>query len=450
MTPVPKHREILIIDDDRVFNDLIVGQLTRLGYACTGVNSWGEAEGHLGRSEPDLILLDVRLPDTDGLAQVGELANQYPVIMLTAYGSVKTAVEAMRRGAADYLVKPIDLDELELILERTLGHEQLRHDIEFVRAREQAGHKSLMIGHGGRMRSVAELVEAVAVEDIIVHITGESGVGKEVVAREIHRLSRRAERNFVAIDCCTLQETLFESELFGHEKGAFTGADRRKEGLIEGARGGTLFLDEIGEIGPAIQAKLLRVLETGRFRRVGGTSDLGSDARILTATNRDLEAMVRTGKFRADLYFRLNTFVVKLPPLREHREDIPDLVRHFLANHDFSRRIDKKLAPGALDLLSQYDWPGNVRELRNVVERAIILSGEQQLIREEHLGLSVQPASESPVDLAFDHEPSLDEIKQNYFRMLFEKYRGNRAKLASALGISERNVYRMLKKYDIG
>ncbi len=443
-------RSLLIIDDDRLFNELVTRQLADSGYRVTGMRSWAEAREWLAGHEPDLVLLDIRLPDAEGLEVLRDLVPDVPVIVLTAYGSVRSAVEAIRFGAAEYLVKPVNLDELELAIARTLGHAELKESLNLVRTRERRSRKSFMVGRSKALKQVSEMIKAVAGENVTVLITGESGTGKELVAREIHERSQRVEKNFVTLDCCTLQENLFESELFGHEKGAFTGADRRKKGLIEGARGGTLFLDEIGEIGPPIQAKLLRVLETGEFRRLGGNTVLHSDARILCATNRDLKAMSESGDFRLDLYYRLSTFVIELPPLRERREDIPDLVRHFLANHDFSRRIAKDISPQAMEMLVAYDWPGNIRELRNVIERAIILSGDAPMLEPRHFALS-QPVAATGGDLqfAFDSPPTLEELKENYFRRMYERLNGHRAELARALGISERNVYRLIKKYGL-
>lgn len=252
------------------------------------------------------------------------------------------------------------------------------------------------------------------------------------------------------MDCCTLQEKLFESELFGHEKGAFTGAGQQKKGLIEGAAGGTLFLDEIGEIDPTIQVKLLRVLETGKFRRVGGTIDLNANVRVVAATNRGLESAVETGEFRADLFYRLNGFHIHVPPLRERRNDVPMLAEHFIRNHNFSRRIDKQLTPAAIRKLVAYDWPGNVRELKNVVERAIILSRDKRDIRPEHLafGAGVRHSG-ALVNLSFNHDPTLEELEADYLALQLEKYSGRRGKVADVMGISERSVYRMIKRYGL-
>ncbi len=441
---------ILAIDDDALFNDLLTEQLAEHGFAVHGASSWAAAQEWLADHEPDLVILDMRLPDADGLEALRALVPRYPVIVLTAYGSVRQAVEAMRFGAAEYLMKPVNPDELELAVTRTLGHARLRERLDVVESTALRRRTSLMVGTSEALQRISQMIDAVAGEDVTVLITGESGTGKELVAREIHERSRRATASFVTLDCCTLQENLFESELFGHEKGAFTGADKLKKGLIEAARGGTLFLDEIGEIGPAIQAKLLRVLETGEFRRLGSTKTLHSDARILCATNRDLAQMAREGAFRADLYYRLSTFVIEVPPLRARKEDIPALVTHFLSNHDFSRRVPKEISPQALDILLGYDWPGNIRELRNVIERAIILSGDSPVLKPEHIVLGTEDAERNGgFTLTFESPPTLEDLKERYFRETFQRLGGSPAQISRALGISERNVYRLIKKYGL-
>jgi len=273
-------------------------------------------------------------------------------------------------------------------------------------------------------------------------ILGESGCGKEKVAEEIHRLSDQSSKQLIAVDCCSLQESLFESELFGHERGAFTGATQKKIGLMEHASGGTLFFDEIGDISRAIQAKLLRVLETKRFRRVGGTEDIKTDVRILAATNKDLHEMVQRGEFRLDLLYRLNVFVITSPALRERRKDIPALAEYFLFHLGFSKRISES----ALQCLMNYDWPGNVRELRNVMDRAIILSGNKLKINPEHLGLPSNGVDQSStgVTLAFDHEPTIAEIERRYLEILLVRHDEHRAKVAQVMGIGERTLYRLL------
>jgi len=441
-------REILLIEDDRALNQLLRSELSKGGYGVHASSTWTEASRHLETSAPNLIITDVRLPDANMLEILPQLTGDQPVLVLTAYGSVQDAVRAIKAGAADYLAKPIDLEELELVIERTLKTAALAQEREFLRGeRERARADEAMVGGSEAMCAVRHLIDAVAPTNATVLIQGESGVGKELVAHAIHAGSARAHSNFVAVDCCTLQSTLFESELFGHERGAFTGADRQKKGVIEGAFEGTLFLDEIGEIEPALQAKLLRVLETGMFRRVGGLKDLRADVRIVAATNKDLEQLSREGRFRLDLFYRLNTFMINVPPLRARREDIPELARKFLANHRFSARVDKAFSTEAMQRLLAYDFPGNIRELRNIVERAVIVSGTERELRARHLALgSGQPGSRSTITLSFDHEPTLEEMEQRYLGLMLKRYSGHRGKVAQVLDVSERSVYRMLNK----
>ena len=451
MTLDAQKKTILVIEDDQVLKSLISRQLQEFGYNVLAAGCWREAEAVLKRTEPHLIILDIRLPDADGMEVMRQLATDHAVIVLTAFASIQNAVQAVRSGAVAYLSKPMNIDELEVEVKRAIENVELRRSYEFVRDSERAKRPSLMIGHSRALKELERLIDAVAPAPTTVLLGGESGVGKELAAREIHERSPRRSHNYVVLDCCTLHENLFESELFGHEKGAVTGAISQKRGLIEAAHGGTLFLDEIGEISQAAQAKLLRVIEARQFRRVGGVKDLTADARIVAATNRDLAAMVQEGRFRADLFYRLSAFAIYVPPLRERREDIPVLAKHFLVKHDFSRRLRKELSRDAEQALVAYDWPGNVRELRNVMERAIILSGSEPVIQSRHLGLP-QDSKKSPgeVKLAFDREPSLEEVRRCYVEMLFKKYSGHRAKLADALGVSERNLYRLLHRYGLG
>lgn len=434
-----------------MLNKLLAEQLQQMGFHTESTYNWSEAQTFLATHDPDLILLDGRLPDAEGHQVIPELVSNWPVIMLTAYGNVPQAVAAMQAGVSDYLIKPVGIDELELVIRRTFDAESLRQNFQFCKSKLRQGRSKLMVGKSAALAEVDTLIDAVAPTDMTVLIHGESGVGKELVAHELHERSERAENNFVALDCCTIQESLFESELFGHERGAFTGADRKKPGLIEAAEDGTLFLDEIGEIGPIIQAKLLRVLETGEYRRVGGTKDLKANVRIIAATNRRLDEMVQQGGFRSDLFFRLNAFTITMPPLRERREDIPDLVQHFLATHNFSRRVNKRVTPGAMRQLVAYDWPGNVRELKNMIERAIILSRGQAEIRPDHLAFCEAPGGqpEMGMSLCFERQPTLEEVEKRYLQKLLEKYSGHRGKVAETMGVSERNIYRLIQKYDL-
>jgi DNA-binding NtrC family response regulator len=446
-------RRILVIEDDNVLNTLLCNQLKRIGYETRSAKRWSEGERLLAEESADLVLLDLNLPDADGLNVLPVVAAQVPVIVLTAYGSVQNAVHAIKCGASEYLVKPINIEELEVVLQRALDLEALKREHSFIKSRLNQQQPSAMVGNSPAIVAVRKMIAAVAPSDMTVLIHGESGTGKELVASAIHKESARSRHTYVAVDCCTLQAQLFESELFGHEKGAFTGADRQKKGLIEGAEDGTLFLDEIGDIEAAIQAKLLRVLETSRFRRVGGNRDLSANVRIVAATNRDLATMAKDGGFRADLFYRLNAFVVQVPPLRDRRDDIPDLVRHFIRNNDFSRRIEKTIHADALAGLMAYDWPGNIRELRNMVERAIILSGVDPVIGPDHFilgtGKAAAPAAQPEAGSMLDGEPTLEELKRRYLVRLMDKYGGHRLKVAQALDISERNLYRLIGKFGI-
>jgi two-component system response regulator HydG len=442
-----KRKTLLVIDDDAIFNDLLRRQLDAMGFDGVGAGSWSEAKKRLEEIEPDAIILDFKLPDTDAAKALAELRSQYPVIVLTGYGSIPNAVSAIREGAADFLTKPVNLDELEITVRRVLENAELRASNRFYRDRLASQRPGPLIFASQAMAEVQKLIDAVGPTDTTVLILGESGTGKEMVAHAIHDKSARREREMVALDASGLQETLFESELFGHERGAFTSADRLKKGLIEEAAGSSLFLDEIGDIGPAIQAKLLRVMETGSFRRVGGTKTLSADVRFIAATNRDIEAMSRAGTFRSDLWFRLSRFVITLPPLRARREDIEPLARHFLAQ--LSRSQPMTLSRDALKLLTAHDWPGNVRELKNAIERAVILARPGHEVRAEHLAfLARQRPGE--VVLRFSGEPRLEDIERQYLFETLAKYDGNRQKTAAVLGISERHVYRLIEKYGYG
>jgi len=442
--------EILVVEDDKLLNRLVSEQLTRMAYSVCSALDWASAKALLDKQSFDLIVTDVKLPDANGVELLATLTRDQPVIVLTAYASVRDAVIAMKNGAAEYMVKPVHAEELELVVGRVLDSAAQRRDLQFFRRTLKRRIANKMVGLSHGMKEVQDLIDAVAPSDMTVLIAGESGVGKELVAQAIHDRSERSDRNFVSVDCCTLQEQLFESELFGHERGAFTGANKQKKGLIECAEGGTLFLDEIGEIEPSIQAKLLRVLETGQFRRLGSTQNRVANVRVVVATNRDLEQMSQKGGFRLDLFYRISAFVVEVPPLRERRDDIPALVELFVRNHDFSRRIDKRVTEEAMRRLVAYDWPGNIRELKNTVERAIILSRDANSIRPEHLGQCSTPSGqERVINLAFDHEPTLEEIQQSYMTMVMQRHSGHRSLVARILGISERNVYRLIEKYHL-
>ena len=444
---------VLVVEDDEVLNQLLVMALRKAGYEMSSARFWSDARRQIEMQAPDVVLLDMNLPDAEGLEPLAEIAADRPTVMLTAYGSIDNAVKAMRLGAADYLVKPVNLDELEIVIRRAVDTGRLRAARAMDQAASSVRRTPDLLGESPAMLRLHELIAAVARSEATVLVTGESGTGKELVAHAIHQAGPRSAERFVAVDCCTLQETLFESELFGHERGAFPGADRRKPGLIEAAAGGTLFLDEIGDIGPALQAKLLRVLESGRFRRVGATADLRADVRVVAATNRDLPRMAREGAFRADLYYRLSALTIEVPPLRERSQDIPLLVRHF-ASRNARHGEQPVFGEAALDQLSRYAWPGNVRELRNVVERATLLAKRGQRI--EPRDLPAFPSTErdatgrEDLDALLQGEPTLDEVERRYLELLLRRHGGNRRRTAEVLGISERTAYRMIERFGLG
>jgi two-component system NtrC family response regulator len=443
---------VLVVEDDGALNQMLVMALRKAGYDMSSARSWAEARQQLELHAPDVVLLDMNLPDAEGFGPLSEIAAERPTIMLTAYGSIDHAVQAMRMGAADYVVKPASLDELEIVIRRAVDAGRLRAGRAVDQAASSVRRTPDLLGQSPAMKSLNQLIEAVGGSVSTVLVTGESGTGKELVANAIHKAGPRSTERFVPVDCCTLQESLFESELFGHERGAFTGADRRKSGLIEAAAGGTLFLDEIGDIGPALQAKLLRVLETGRFRRVGATADLRADVRVIAATNRKLPDMVETGSFRADLYYRLSALTIEVPPLRERVEDIPLLVQHF-ASRATRHGEPLQFSKAAIQQLCTHAWPGNVRELRNVVERLVLLVPPGQPIEPWHLPAFRAPASapqaRSGVDSLLQDEPTLEELESRYLALLLQRHGGNRRRVADALGISERTAYRMIDRFQL-
>jgi DNA-binding NtrC family response regulator len=444
---------LLLVDDEESFRKLVGGELGRSGYAVETAGGVEEARRLLAQRSFHLVVLDVRMPDGSGLdllREVREASPQTEVIMLTAYGTVQEAIRAMKEGAHDFLTKPCRLAELEAVLEKavqkqalTRGHTAMAREIERLQPSER------FIGSTAQVRELIHMVERVAGTDSTVLIRGESGVGKELVARDVHRHSRRSRQPFVVVDCASLHENLLQSELFGHEKGAYTGAIRLKHGLFEVADRGTIFLDEIAELTPQLQVKLLRVLETGTFRRVGGTADIRVDVRVITATNRSLESMMREGQFREDLYYRLNVFSIHIPPLRERKDDIPLLAEHFIHNSAIQPKRNTRVSVEAMDVLLRYLWPGNVRELENVIERALILC-DGGAILPEHLPMGVRLSPQFSEDIFPREMLTLEEVERRYIRRVLEDCKGHRQKAAAILGISERNLYRKLKELEAG
>ena len=440
---------LLLVDDEEALRTLLGRELGHSGYAVDTAASAEEARQALAQKFYHLVLLDIRMPGDSGLEVLKEIREASPtteVVMLTGAGTVQEAIRAMKDGAFDFLTKPCKLAELEAVLEKALqkqslqrGHDALERDV------ARLGPGDRFVGEAGPVREVLHMVERVAETDSTVLIRGESGVGKELVARAVHRHSKRSRQPFVVVDCASLHENLLQSELFGHEKGAYTGAIRLKHGLFEVADRGTLFLDEIAELTPQLQVKLLRVLETGVFRRVGGTADIRVDVRVIAATNRSLEQMMKDGAFREDLFYRLNVFAITIPPLRERRDDIPALVEHFVRNSAIVPKRTVRLSPEAMEVLRRYHWPGNVRELENVVERALILC-DGSMIEPQQLPMGVRLAQPFEQENGSRDHLTLEEVERRYIRRVLEDCKGHRQKAAKILGISERNLYRKLKE----
>ncbi len=445
-------KQVLVIDDDASLNRLLTDQISRIGFQAHGARSRAEAVAVMETLVPDLMIIDVRLPDGNGLDLLQEFGGRCPIIMLTAYGSVDQAVRAVHSGASDYLLKPVSFQNLELAVQRAFATVELKRDVRYWQSQAQRIADTRISGESQPVEEMRSLISLYAAAGSTVLIEGESGVGKELVARAIHEGSNRAQARFVPIDCDPMQENLTASELFGHEQGAFPGADTMREGMLEVADKGTIFLSDIAEISLALQSKLLRVMETGVFRRLGGAQDMPADVRILAATSRDLGEMVREERFRSELFYRLSAFCIKVPPLRMRRGDVSLLARHFLQSRGFLRGQEKALAPETLEVLEAYSWPGNVRELRNAVERGLIMSGDSAVILPQHVAVSPGGSGiaggDDSVSLSYPHEPTLDQMRDDYLRLLLARHEGNRHKVAGILGMSERNTYRLINKLD--
>jgi DNA-binding NtrC family response regulator len=442
--------DALIIDDEPRTVEALGKIVSREGFSVRSAGDLASARQEIEASLPDVVLCDLVLPDGDGTELLDELGAHPGVetVLVTANATVSSAVEAMRQGAYDYLTKPVDVDRLTTILGHLKRSHRLRHDVaELRRELRDMGRFGKLVGTSRAMREIFDLVERVAPTDTNVLIIGESGTGKELVAETIHELSARPDREFVPINCGAVSPQLIESELFGHEKGSFTGADRRHRGVFERAHGGTLLLDEITEMSGELQVKLLRVLESGTVTRVGGNREIEVDVRVVAATNRDPEEAVEDGKLRADLYYRINVFPMVLPTLSERGEDIKLLAVHFLNEIFRKSGVVKEFDPAALEALMGYHWPGNVRELRNVVERAFILAKDVITVDDlpEELGDKVAVRSaglQAPVGTP------LDEVVRNHTLATLEHFEGNKRRTAEVLGISLKTLYNRLNQYQ--
>lgn len=446
---------ILIVDDDDSHRAMLKVNLSPIDYIISEAKDGIDAVKAVEEEFFDLILMDIRMAKMGGIEALKEIKRinpEIPVLIMTAYASVKTAVEALKSGAHDYLTKPLDIEELKIAIAKCLEYYHLKGENLLLKERLSDRFKfSNIIGKSKAMKEVFETLLLVAPSGATVLISGESGTGKELVANAIHQNSKRAERPFIKVNCAALPETLLESELFGHEKGAFTGAIGKKEGRFELAHRGSLFLDEISEMSPKTQAKILRVLQEKEFERVGGTRTIKVDVRLIAATNKDIEEEVKSGNFREDLFYRLNVVPIKLPSLRERIEDISLLARHFLDIYKSkNHKSIKGFAPRTMDLLMRYDWPGNIRELENSIERGVIMCREDYLGPKD-LPLAIQnvPYELEKEDMGIKPGWAIKDVEKELILKTLEETGGNRTKAAEILGVTRRTLQNKLKEYGI-
>jgi DNA-binding NtrC family response regulator len=442
---------VLIVDDEAASRRLLEARLCPLACDVATAENGEEALTAIRRDVPDLVLLDLRMPKMSGIEVLRALhkeAISVPVIVITAYGSVETAVGAMKEGAYDFITKPIDANHFDIVVRKALEREGLKRELELFSEDAEKRYR-LVLGRSAKMNEAVETARRAATSKATVLLLGESGTGKEIFARAIHNWSERKSQPFVAINCVGLSRELLESELFGHEKGSFTGADQLKKGKMELSNGGTVFLDEIGDVSHELQTKLLRFLQEREFDRVGGVKAIRVDVRVVAATNRDLDAAITEGRFRDDLYHRLNVVPITLPPLRERREDIPALVRHFLQR--FSSEVKRGvsgISDEALDRLSAYDWPGNVRELANAMERAVVLARGPEIASHDLPARIVARRPECR-SAGASYRESMDAYRRQVVMRALALSQGNRAAAARALGLHEKYLLRLLKNLDI-
>jgi len=448
---VAKQVTILVVDDEQVHRYMLCSMFKEWGWKCVEADDGKTAVDAVQKFSYDAVLMDVRMARMDGMeafSRIHETHPALPVIIMTAYSSVDAAVEAIKHGAYDYLTKPLDFDRLRLTLERAVDKKQVEERKQVVQENRPEPKPTNIIGESALMQELLEMISYVAPTEATVLINGESGTGKELVAAEVHHNSDRRDKAFVKVNCAALAETLLESELFGHEKGAFTGADKQREGKFVQAKGGTLFLDEIGETSQAMQVKMLRVLQEHELQRVGGEETIQTDARIIAATNRDLEQEVRDGNFREDLYYRLNVVTVTVPPLRDRSDDIPLLVEHFVGKFsEKNRREVAGVTPECMRLLCSYSWPGNVRQLENAIERGVILMRGEHLT-EKSLPIPIQKQSND--HLEGEAGPSLQAQEKVLILKTLEETGGNKSEAARRLGITRKTLQNKLNKYGKG
>ncbi len=449
--------KILIVDDDPDIVTMLEDRLHALGYGTVTAGDGQKALEQIEQESPNLMLLDLDLPRLSGmqvlkkLAQ-GKTAEDVPVVVMTAHGSIDAAVEAMKEGAYDFLTKPLDKDHLMIVIRKALDRLSDKRHIAVLKSDLESRYASI-IGTSPRIKAVIESAQRAAKSDAGVLLLGESGTGKELFARSIHEWSPRAAMPLVVINCVALTETLLENELFGHERGAFTGADRLQKGKLEMADGGTVFLDEIGDMSLPLQAKLLRVLQDREFHRVGGTRTVSVNIRIIAATNKDLKQAVKSGRFREDLFFRLNVITLTLPPLRERVDDIPALASFFLARHAReAKRSGMRFSDGALKALCRYPWPGNIRELDNAIARAVVLSPDETIHAEQFGGLEEERKEQEDSGASYLGLPYHDSIKEHTRAIIVRALRmerGNQTRAAARLGLQRTYLARLIRQYDI-
>ena len=450
-----EHRaRILIVDDDQDIREVMGDRLEAQGFEVTTASNGVEGLQHIRTDDPNLVLLDLQMPEMDGMQVLHQIAEERldtTVVVITAYGSIQRAVDAMKAGAFDFVPKPFEPERLRVVVEKAVERERLRREHAYLRAEADDASPTL-IGDSPKMQEVLGIARKAAESPATILLLGESGTGKEVLARTIHRWSPRRDRPFIAVNCVALPEQLLESELFGHEKGAFTGADRQKKGRFELARSGTILLDEIGATKPDLQLKLLRALQEGTFERVGGNQVLRADVRILAATNRNLERAIEDGSFLEDLYYRLNVVSLTLPPLRERVEDIPALSHFFLRKyvHEAKREV-LDISDEAMQCLTAYPWPGNIRELENAIERAVVLGSGMQIepadLPEQVVGTERLPQREDNLGIGY-HE-SVDAFRRQIIRAALERTGGNQSRAAEMLGLQRTYLSRLIRNLGL-
>jgi two-component system, NtrC family, response regulator AtoC len=443
--------QILIVDDEPSNRKILGQELVHKGFSVATAAGGREALAKIESAPPDLVILDYMMPDVSGLDVLQELrkrGNDTPVIMITAYGSVERAVEVMKAGAYDFITRPFDPDHIELVARKAIERQTLKREVE-VLSEEVRDRYHLVTGESPQTKQVVDLARKAANSSATVMLLGESGTGKEIFARNIHNWSARKDRPFTTINCVGLSKELLESELFGHEQGAFTGAHQRKKGKLELAQGGTVFFDEIGDISPELQAKLLRFLQEREFDRVGGVTSISVDVRVIAATNRDLESALKTGAFREDLYHRLNVVAIRLPPLRERREDITLLCQYFLRKYATeAHRNFTEIADEATERIIAYDWPGNVRELANVIERAVVLGAGPTITVDELPSRIADPISTSYREMP-SYREGVNAARKEIVLKALSRTQGNRAAAAKLLGLESKYFLKLMKSLGI-